>query len=1135
MTSVRSPAQALERGVLTNGRYRVHVSVAGAGGSLLGPWALNRWAGDATVDGDGWFLYVRDLESGACWSAGHQPVQHPASRYEARLGDDLVTIVREDEGIETRTDVRVDPARDIEWRRYTFTNRSGRTRRLSATTCIEVALNIPAADAGHPAFSKLFLQTELLPDLAGGALLVRRRPRSGDEEALVMVHALLAPGAPGDPQLETDRARFIGRGRTLAHPAAMESTRLSGTVGNVLDPVLCLRRELELPAGASFTVDGLLSAGTDRDLLLEELTAALEKRPAFDEAAADPAPVETLPPSAPVRYRAADGGRFPADASEPLLFFNGYGGFSEAGDEYVIRLDRDELGLRLPPQPWTNVVASPHTGFVASEQGLGFSWHGNSRERRLTPWHNDPVCDPQGETLYLRDEDEGIFWSPTPGPVPGTGSYEVRHGFGSTTWRHGSRELEQEVTAFVPINDPLKVVRLRVTNRASRQRRLSVFYCADWVLGSIRGPGTVTMESTAGGRLILARRTGDPSGSTAFAGVAVGAGTEVFLSGDRATFLGPYGTAARPSAVVTGDRLDGRTGPGLDACAAFQIPVRLEPGETRDLVFLLGEAADPDTATVLLDRFAGAGALSLALDAVRRCWTILGSGVHIETPAKALDLLVNGWLPYQTLSCRMWARSAFHQSGGAFGFRDQLQDAASLIHLAPVLTREQILLHAAHQFVEGDVLHWWHPPEARGIRTRFSDDLLWLPYITLFYLETTGDERVLDEEVRFLSGPELEPGQDERLIIPEDSGISASLFEHCCRAVDRSLTRGDHGLPLIGSGDWNDGMNRVGHEGRGESVWLGFFLYRILRELGPLCARRGDHGRARRYGEYQAAILTALNTDGWDGGWYRRAFYDDGTPIGAASSDEARIDAIAQAWAVLSGAAPPDRAALALDAMEAHLVDEAAGVIRLLAPPFDRTRHDPGYIKGYLPGVRENGGQYTHGALWAVRALAEAGRCERAAPLLEMLTPIRHTDAPDAVAVYQGEPYVVAADVYAVAPHVGRAGWTWYTGSSGWMFRVALESIVGLTVAGGRSLVLRPCVPVSWKGFTVSYRLPDGRTEYELVVRRGADRTLVPSEGRVEDGAVVIDVIADGRAHRIEIELGADVGPRYRAAEGAAQ
>jgi cyclic beta-1,2-glucan synthetase len=520
-------------------------------------------------------------------------------------------------------------------------------------------------------------------------------------------------------------------------------------------------------------------------------------------------------------------------------------------------------------------------------------------------------------------------------------------------------------------------------------------------------------------------------------------------------------------------------------------------------------------------------AIDDAFSAVTSFWQELLSAVHVQTPEPALDVLLNGWLAYQNLACRMWARSAFYQSGGAFGFRDQLQDAAALLYLDQQITRNQILLHAAHQFVEGDVLHWWHPPTSKGIRTRFSDDLLWLPYITLFYIARTGDAALLDENARFLTADLLDADDDEIFVLPADTGAHGSIYEHCCRALDRSLTSGAHGLPLMGVGDWNDGMNRVGREGRGESVWLGFFLFDILHDFIPICEARGDVPRADRYRAYLDDLAIALNESGWDGAWYRRAYYDNGAPLGSRHSDECRIDALAQAWAVISRAAPAERAESALSEMRRHLINEQDGIIRLLAPPFDRTPHDPGYIKGYVPGVRENGGQYTHAALWAVRAIAEMGDRENAVRLLTMLTPVRHTSDRQRVMTYQSEPYVIAADVYGVAPHVGRAGWTWYTGSAGWMYRVLLESILGINVDRGEALRLCPCVPSDWPGFTVSLRLADDTT-YVLNVQQ-SDQPSRTSLGAVAGSEIVIPIVRDGGRHNVDIVLGSDVGPAYRA------
>ena len=1121
--------------LLSNGRYRVLITAAGAGCSALGDILLTRWSADPTRQAEGWFLYLKDLDTGAIWSAGHQPVQAQADSYQVRACPDSVRIAREDRGIGLITSIAVDPVSNLEWRRHTLTNRSGLRRRIQLTTCIEVVLDDPAAAAGHPAFSKLFVQTEYLPGLA--ALLARRRPRSPDQPALFLGHAL--PGG-GDVEWETDRARFIGRGGTLAQPrAVLEDAALSGTTGNVLDPVLSLRRVVTLGPGASVRVQSVLAAGSRREEVERMLGSAAAGPPETLFAEPDqPGEPLLLPPPRPRRFHPPRGLAAVAPATETLAFFNGFGGFAADGNEYVIRLDRTESGLRLPPLPWCNVIANPRAGFVASERGLGFSWSENSRENRLTPWFNDPVCDPAGEALYVRDEDAGHFWSPTPGPVPGAGAYEVRHGFGYTVWRHGSAGLEQEVLAFLPVAEPVKIILLRVTNRGPTPRHLSVFYYAEWVLGGSRAASSdaVITETAEDGTMVLARNpeSGDFGNRVAFVAGSGPCERGRHSTADRLAFLGRYGSTASPEAVGAADSLDGLHGAGKDSCGTLQCRTRLEPGATAEWTFLLGQADDAARAAGLAARFLAPNTAASALNEVREFWRNLLSGVQISTPSKALDLMVNGWLPYQNLSCRMWARSAFFQSGGAFGYRDQLQDAAALVYQRPDLTRQQILLHAGRQFVEGDVLHWWHPPAGRGIRTRFSDDLLWLPFVTEGYLASTGDHAILDEQAGFLLGPELADDEDEMMVEPADAGATADIYEHCCRALDRSLATGRHGLPLMGSGDWNDGMNRVGRLGRGESVWLGFFLFAILRKFLPICRARQDQTRIARYQQSLASLGTALNDGGWDGGWYRRAYYDDGTPLGSSQSDECRIDAIAQAWAVLSGAAPDSRAVLALDAMERNLVDEPAGLIRLLTPPFDRTPHDPGYIKGYVPGVRENGGQYTHAALWAVRALAEAGRRDRAAPLLELLNPVCHGDSKAAVSVYGAEPYVVAADVYGVEPHLGRAGWTWYTGSAGWMFRVALESILGMTIREGKTLVLCPCIPADWPGFSLAYRLPGNGARYQIVVRRTEGATRARGNGlavRVEQGAVLVELGSDGGDRRVELELGPDAGPRYRPAE----
>ena len=1144
--------------LLSNGRYTV----------ALGSTAA--WNGLALTSAAGLVVYVRDLDRGVFWCIGDRPVRRPAHRYEVRYRPGVVTVERLDDEIESRFDGAVARDADAEIRSIVLVNRSSRARRIDVTTYAEVVLNDAAAHAAHPAFSKLFVETAVAGD---GVLLARRRARSQGERTPWLVHAL---AGEGPLERETDRARFLGRGRSAASPLALVSgAPLSGTVGSVLDPVLSLRRTVTLAAGETVRLVALLGAADTREaavaLAARDADAVLAGAEARERALLDrlglsemdaerfgalgaailggrPVPRPADLPRAEEYWRAEG---FAIDASalrtpigdrrtpvarafvpatagpaadrkaEPLSFDIGYGGFTADGCEYVIR-----IGAERPPMPWVNVVANEAFGFLVSESGAGTTWSRNSRLNRLTPWSNDPIVDPYGEALYVRDEEAGVFWSPLPGPVAPLAPFEVRHGFGYSRWRHESRDLEQEVCLFVPRHDPVKVIRVRLRNTGPHARRLSVFWYAQLVLGDVPAPTVVTEFDAATGTL-LAR---NPANGDFTDGVVLAAAVPqaaVRFTADGAAFLGPDGVLDDPAGVAGSAGLDGRTGAGLDACAALQVELSIAAHASVECAFLLGETTDAGAARTLVARYRKPRALDEALDEVRAFWQTTLSAVQVETPCRALDLMANGWLLYQTLACRLWGRSAFYQSGGAFGFRDQLQDAAALVYARPDLTRAQIVLHAAHQFVEGDVLHWWHPPRGRGTRTHFSDDLVWLPYVTAYYVRTTGDRSVLDEQAPFVTARALEPGEDETYLLPEPSGETADVYTHCCRALDRSLTRGAHGLPLMGTGDWNDGMNRVGREGRGESVWLGFFLFFVLGEFIPLCERRGDRERARRYGAYRADVQAALETAGWDGEWYRRAYYDDGTPLGSAANDECRIDLLAQAWAVISGAAPRERAARAIDAAECELVAVDDGVIRLLTPPFDRTSHDPGYIKGYVPGIRENGGQYTHAALWLVRAEAELGLRGRAAGLLEVLTPVDHARTREAADRYRVEPYVVAADVYGVAPHLGRGGWTWYTGSAGWMFRVALESVLGVTLEGGHTLRVAPCISDLWPGFTVRLRLPDGKTRYDVEVvnpaRHAATVVSATVDGEpaaVVSGAAQVPLSADGAVHRVRVSLG---------------
>jgi cyclic beta-1,2-glucan synthetase len=805
---------------------------------------------------------------------------------------------------------------------------------------------------------------------------------------------------------------------------------------------------------------------------------------------------------------------------------NGYGEFVEGADEYRIVLTRRADGsLDLPPMPWCQVLANEHDfGVLLSEKGSMTTFNGNSRLHRLTPWRNDPVEDPHDEAFFVRDEDTGAFASLLPGPAPGADVYEVRHGFGYSTFRHTSLGLAIEATVVVPTDAPVRIVSLSIHNGGDRDRHLSLYQWATLVQGGTphetRDSIHVSVDATRGCVTAVNPAAGVVAGRvlfTAFSGL-----TPADASIDRRVVLGCPGSTVAPRALVEGGPLE--VGAPGEAMAAQRALVTLPAGATHTCAMLLGEVANLSALDALLARFTPAG-VAQTLAATRAAWAERLSATRIHTPVAALDRVVNGWLGYQTIVCRLWARSAYYQSGGAYGFRDQLQDASSLALDAPDMLRAQILRNAGHQFEEGDVLHWWHPPESVGIRTRFADDLVWLPYLTAHYLHTTGDLAILDEVVGFRAGPALAEGEDEHYFKSLPASSAASVYEHCARALRRGMTVGRNGLPLFGCGDWNDGMNRVGREGRGESTWMGFFLVSTIDAFRPYAEARGDTALLATMQAYRAQMVTALNDTGWDGGWYRRGYYDSGAPLGSKDSDECRIDALAQAWAVISGVAPAERVTQALAAMQSELVSYDDRLVRLLAPPFVNTVEDPGYIKGYVAGVRENGGQYTHAALWAAKALLLAGQREAGARVLAMLSPVSHTQTPADVARYQVEPYVIAADVYGVAPHVGRGGWTWYTGSAGWMLRVTLENLLGVTVEGGHSLRVAPLVPDHWPGFTVEHRRPDGtRYRIEVVTHGGAARvhsaTLDGAAVALQDGGVLVPLCQDGALHTLHVAMG---------------
>lgn len=800
-----------------------------------------------------------------------------------------------------------------------------------------------------------------------------------------------------------------------------------------------------------------------------------------------------------------------------LIFSNGYGGFTTDGKEYVVTL---KPGVSTPA-PWCNVLANERIGTVLSESGLGYTWFKNAHEYRLTPWNNDPVLDPCGEALYVRDEETGRFFSPTPGPARGQRPYICRHGFGYSVWEYEEAGLRSELTVFVAVDKPIKVLSLKVKNASSRKRSVSVTGYVEWVLGEQRGrPGAqiVTELDPQTGAIFARNPYSIDFGST----VAFFHSSELSRSVtcDRTEFIGRNGRLSDPEAMRA-PRLAGRAGVGLDPCSALRSSFELGEGEEREIVFLLGAAEDAGAAAALVQRFQRPADARRALESVWGYWGHTLSAVHVESPDQSLNVLANGWLLYQTLACRFWARSGFYQSGGAFGFRDQLQDSLALIYSAGHLTREHLLRCAGRQFVEGDVQHWWHPPVGRGVRTHFSDDYLWLPYATARYVQTTGDSGVLQETAGFLTDRPLGPDEESYYGQSHASGETGSLYEHCRRAIRNGFRFGAHGLPLMGCGDWNDGMNLVGEKGRGESVWLGFFLHDVLMKFIPLARLQHDEEFVELCEQKAEELRRSIEQNAWDGEWYKRAWFDDGQPLGSAENSECRIDALPQSWSVIAGVGTTERMREAMKSVSEHLVRDDLGIIQLFTPPFSTGTLEPGYIKGYVPGVRENGGQYTHAAIWTTMAFAMLGETQRAWECFGLINPVNHAMS-DADAVrYKVEPYVVAADVYSVPPHGGRGGWTWYTGSAGWMYRLIFEDLLGMRLEHGTQLAFRPCVPANWKRFRVDYRHRDTHYQVEVVVlgeRTHQVRRVVLDGAPLAES--VIPLQDDRRNHNVLIEVG---------------
>jgi cyclic beta-1,2-glucan synthetase len=1275
--------------LLSNGSYHVVITSAGGGYSRWRDLAVTRWREDPTRDAYGTFCYLRDLETGVFWSTAWQPTCTPTKKYEAIFTQARAEFRRRDQQIETHAEFSVSPEDDIELRRITLINRSENARTIEFTSYAEVVLAQQAADQAHPAFSNLFVQTELFGQRQ--AIFCTRRPRSANEKPPWMVHLMTVRGSTiGEPSFETDRMKFIGRGRTLSDPLVMDgmgeaARALSNTFGPVLDPIVAIRQAVRIEPNETVRVDFVTGVAETREMvvalaekyhdprladrvfelawthshiLLRQLNASEAEAQAYGRLAGSIVYASSMRrskasilsrnrrgqsglwgygisgdlPIVLVRihdrekidvvrqavqahaywrmkglavdlviwneddsiYRQSlqdtimgliaagpeasmvdrPGGIFvrrgeqmseedrvllqtvarvvlvdeagtlleqvdrrgraelqipafkpqrkrlepPTAAEVPkrdVAFFNGLGGFSHDGREYVMILAAGQA----TPAPWCNVIANAQFGTVISESGSAYTWSENSHEFRLTPWHNDPVSDTSGEAIYLRDEESGRVWSPTPLPVRGANHYVIRHGFGYSIFEYTEDGIRTEMCVSVATDASVKFSRLKISNSSGRRRQLSVTGYWEWALGELRNKTlmhVVTQVDPASGA-IFARNSYSAEFASSIVFVDCSE-TERTVTGDRTEFLGRNGSTANPAALRRA-RLSGRTGASLDPCAAIQVQVALEDGQEKEMVFILGAARDEDGARQLVRRYRDVGSAQRALEGVWNYWSRTLGVVYVETPDPAVNFLANGWLIYQVLACRMWARTGFYQSGGAFGFRDQLQDAMAIVHADPGALRQHLLRASGRQFREGDVQHWWHPPVGRGVRTHFSDDYLWLPYAVCRYVATTGDTGVLEERMPFLTARRLRPDEEAFYDQPQISDDVGTLYEHCVRSIDNGLRFGAHGLPLIGCGDWNDGMNLIGEHGKGESVWLAFFLYDVMVRFSDLARHRGDAAVADKYTVEAGRLRGNIEANSWDGNWYLRAYFDDGTPLGSSTNAECQIDALPQSWSILSGAGIRERSQTAMEHVNQRLVRREARQIQLLDPPFDKSDLNPGYIKGYLPGVRENGGQYTHAAIWTVMAFAAMGDVERAWELFSMINPVNHSSTPEEVHVYRVEPYVVAADVYAVPPHTGRGGWTWYTGSAGWMYRLITESLLGLHLEIDR-LRFEPRMPKAWQSYKVHYRYRE--TFYHVTIHNGGNgmtvaRVLVDGNEHPDQ---TVPLVNDRKDHTAEVYLG---------------
>ncbi len=1271
--------------LMSNGHYSVMMTAAGSGYSSWNGLAITRWREDPVADNWGQFFYLREPKSGNWWSAAHMPSAKAADNSTTLFSEHKVEITRKDGNWTTTLECTVSPESNAEARRLTISNKGLTARDIEITSFAELVLAPAASDTSHPAFSKLFVETEFVSGI--DTLIATRRRRSPTDPEMWVAQMMLVDSTSGATlEYETDRSRFIGRSRDIDDPVAMSSAAsLSNTTGTVLDPIFSLRRKLRVPRARQVQITlwtmvastkeavldlidqhrqaaaidrALMMAWTQGQIQLRHLSITPEEADLFQELAsgiiyanatlrppnavlmndigaqsalwsqsisgdrpivlvridtmedievvrqmvrafeywkskrlavdlvilndrmssyvqdlqvaldalvrkiktpiapeianqlgeiyvlrADLVPKDTLKVLAacarivlfarrgsvatqlsrvsnviqkneakerrliqPIRTSV----RIQPELND-LQFYNSIGGFSESGREYVIFPSVEKTTAA----PWTNVIANAQLGFHATSDGAGYTWIGNSKEAQLTTWSNDPVSNRSSEAFYITDLETGSLSSPTLLPLrDNRAAYKVRHGFGYTTFECKVDGLKLELSQFVPNSDPIKISSLRIYNSGSVARSLAVTTYVEWVLGSSRAATApfinTAIDSVSGAFVAQNKWTPLFENQIVFLDMQ---GTQTSWTGDRLEFIGRYGTLADPQGLSRGADLSNRVGAGLDPCSALQTKITVDPGTFRDVIIVLGAAPDLNSARTLISKYRNEN-IDQVFDDVKDHWADLLGAVTVKTPDTAFNVMMNGWLLYQTLSCRMWARSGFYQASGAYGFRDQLQDSLALMLSRPELTREHILRAAARQFLEGDVQHWWLPSTGTGIRTRFSDDVVWLAYCTSRYVSVTGDQSILQEVIPFLGGPKLEEGEVHNFFQPTHSGEEATLYEHCILALEQCLEIGQHGLPLMGSGDWNDGMNRVGEAGHGESIWLAWLIIATLKEFSKISQQRNDE-KSKVWDAKIQSLVEALEKDGWDGAWYRRAFYDDGTPLGSNVNAECSIDAIAQSWAAISGCANPARAKSAMAEVSKQLIRSYEKLALLFTPPFDKGEKDPGYIKAYPPGIRENGGQYTHGSAWSIFAFAELGQANDAWELFSMLNPINHALTPEDVATYKVEPYVMAADIYSVAPHIGRGGWTWYTGAAGVMYRAGIEAILGVQKQGN-ILHIKNYTPPAWNEYQVSVKF--GASRYNINVRRTHSTESANKEARkISESAFAVTMVDDGRVHNLEL------------------